>query len=205
MAMHPGMALLVSAAAEAGLRKRAGFIFTLGEGPQIGWLGLNTASFAGAVGEVLVHPVMGVRNQVIEDWVARGCGKKLHGYIPPTLSEPLRYLVPSEQRRDWILDGGADDRVVVADLMEAVRTAGMEFISRMGDLDALSRALGDSAEKAQQAAYRWPVSLYLAGNPDAALRAIVKVRAGLGQRDDLAADELRKFLTWFEGEVRAGG
>ncbi len=195
--------MLISAAAEMGLRKRAGLVFTLGDGPEIGWLGLNTASRAGDAGVLLVNPVVGVRDQAIEEWVARGRGEKPHGYVPPTFAEPLRYLVPSELRRDWILHGGAADHTVVADLMEAMQTVGMEFISVLSDLDALGRALGGAAVKDQQAAYRWPVALFLAGRRDAALRAAADVRAGLGGRSDLAADELRRFLSWFEGEVRA--
>ena len=197
--------MLISAAAEMGLRKRAGLVFTLGSGPQIGWLGLNTASRVGVAGVLVVNPVVGVRNQAIEEWVARGRGEKPHGYVPPTFSEPLRYLVPHDLRRDWILDGGAADPTVVADLMEAMCTVGMEFISAMNDLDALGRALGGAAVRDQQAAYRWPVALFLAGRRDAALRAVVAVRAGLSGRSDLAAVELRNFLSWFEGEVEARG
>lgn len=59
-------------------------------------------------------------------------------------------------------------------------------------------------DRDQDAAYRWPVALLVSGQPEAALSAVVQVRASLAQRNDRAAEELRGFLDWFEREVIAG-
>lgn len=54
-----------------GLRKRAGAVFTMDiEDDVVGWLGLNTAT-EHHVGAVEVHPVVGVRHQLVERLVAQ--------------------------------------------------------------------------------------------------------------------------------------
>ena len=70
----------------------------------LSWLGLNTASLAGAPGDLLVNPVVGVRCQAVEARVAQGRGERLQSYVPPTTSEPLRYLVPVEDRRERVFE-----------------------------------------------------------------------------------------------------
>lgn len=199
------MALLVAAVGELGFRKRASRVFTSGDGAGCGWLGLNTASRAGAPGQLLVNPVVGVRCLDIEEWVARGRGETVHPYLPPTCSEPLRYLLTGERRFDWVLDGGRSDREVVDGLVVALRTVGARFIDEMSDLTVLSRALGAVAARDQRAAYRWPVALLLLGQPDVSLGAAAEARMSLGARNDQAAEELRRFLDWFEQEVTVGG
>lgn len=204
MATHPGMTLLVEAVGELGFRKRAGRVFTTSAGDCCGWLGLNTASRAGGSGQLLINPVVGVRWPDVEEWVARGRVEKVHPYLPPTCSEPLRYLLPGERRVEWILGGGSSDRDVVSDIVSALRTFGVAFIDKMGDLDVLSGALGAMAFRDQQSAYRWPVALLLSGQPDASLEAVAGVRRSLGAREDQAAEDLRMFLDWFQREVTAG-
>lgn len=205
MAAHPGKALLVASVAELGFRKRAGMVFTLGDGERVGWLGLNVASRAGAVGDLLVNPVVGVRCRAVEAWVARGRGEKVHAYNPPTVSEPVRYLLHGDGRRDWILDGSLADHEVVESLVTGLATAGMEFIVQMSDVTALAERLGRHSARDQQAAYRWPIALILAGRRDDALSAVAQVRAALGAREDVAAVELRRFLERLQVEVTTGG
>lgn len=201
--MHPGTVLLAESTVELGFRKRAGLIFTRGNGPHVGWLGFNTASRTGVPGQIVLNPVVGVRQLPVEEWVARGRGEKVHPARPPTVSEPLRYLLPSGARSDWVLTGDASDRHVVDSVMSAVTTVGTAYIDRMSDLPMLAEVLAAAAPRDQQAAYRWPVALWVSGQRSGALRAALQVQESLGSRSDRAAEELRRFQIWFADAVTA--
>lgn len=173
----------------------------VGEG-WLGWLGLNAASRAGHPGEVALHPIVGVRSQLVESCVAEGRGAALHAYVPPTLTEPLRYLVPEALRDDWVLDSsGTLDVEVSAALVRAVREFGIPYIRETADLAALASRLAEVQAKDQQAAYRWPTSLWVAGEHEAAARATATVQAALAGRSDPAAIELASFLSWLEARI----
>ncbi len=74
----------------------------------------------------------------------------------------------------------------------------MRDTANFGDL---ASRLAESYAKDQQAAYRWPASLWVAGHRHAAASAAAAVRGTLAERSDPAADELEKFLAWFEAGV----
>jgi hypothetical protein len=199
------MKLLTDSIVSLGFRKRADRMFTYGDDPCVGWLGLNTASRSGLFGELLVNPVVGVRHHEIEELVSAGRGERPHRYRPPSLSKPLRYLLPSARRHDWVLDGTASDRAVVDDITDALMTEGMLFIQQISDLRVLADHVGRSAPRDQQAAYRWPIALFLSDQPRAARSAVSEVRATLSARSDIAAEELRGFLSWFESRITNEG
>lgn len=130
----------------------------------------------------------------------------MQAYVPPTTSEPLRYLVPVEGRRDWVFGGGGQSaEQVVADLVAEVRGYGLPFIHTLRGLDAISERLGGSVGRDDQAAYRWLAALWLSGNVAGVVSAIERVRTLLGERRDVAAEELREFAAWVEEEIRAEG
>jgi len=152
---------------------------------------------------MLIHPIVGVRYGDVEEWVARVGNKKLRPYSPPTFSEPLRYLVPIENRQDWVLNGGPSDSSAVADFSWALDAHGLRFMEDMGDLRLVAAKLGKNAANDQNAAYRWPVALLLTGQTDDALRAVRTVRSTLEGRGDDAAEELRKYLMRLEADIRS--
>lgn len=194
---------MVSTLTELGFRKRAGRVLTLdiGEG-WLGWLGLNAASRAGLPGEVALHPIVGVRSHAVESCVAEGRGEALHAYVPPTVSEPLRYLVPESLREDWIFDSSGTNEVEVsAAVVRAVREFGLPFIRKTADLGSLASRLAEAYPKDQQAAYRWPTALWVAGQRDAAAHAVAAVQTAVVGRTDPAAEELTAFLAWLEARV----
>lgn len=200
MVVPPGIALLTESLTKLGFRKRASLVFTYGDGEQMGWLGLNTASHGRPSGELLIHPVVGVRHRSIEEWVARGTGRKAHSYMPPTVSQPL-YVVAQRGPNEWVLNGGPEDPGVVDDLVTCVATAGMAFISTMSDISAAIDKMVALPTVSQEDRYRWPVALCLAGRPDDAILAIVQVREWLEGRSDPAASELRQFLGWLQADI----
>jgi hypothetical protein len=190
-----GVGAVVERLCQLGFEKRSGLIFTLplaGEG-VLAWVGLNKASHRGRPGEVLLNPVVGVRHRGVEQVVADLRGDKFHGYLPPTVSSPLRYLVPVDQRRDWVVTGGTGDERVADDLAAAVSCYGLEFMRAAADLPGLLAALSDGHGHAHQNSYRVSAALLLAGEVGEAQRVIGREVELLGVRSDPAAEELRSF------------
>jgi hypothetical protein len=197
VATQAGVVSLAARLSEDGFRKRAGRIFTRTlPGDRIAWLGINIASHSRPKGETLLHPVVGIRDQLVERIVANGRGEKLHAYVPPTVSSPLRYLVPDRARPDWVLDGSSGDAQVVEAVASAVSRFGVPFVESLLDRDRLVSTLEDAHARDQQAAYRWPALLMLLGRRAEASAASSAVVAELGDRDDQAARELRAFIDW---------
>ncbi|MGJ4845965.1 hypothetical protein [Leifsonia sp. Le1] len=77
-----------------GFRRRvAGILTWHSADPVIGWVGLNVSRPAGSP-TVALNPVIGIRDDRIEDRVAELGGRKRHAYVPPTVSRSLGYLSP---------------------------------------------------------------------------------------------------------------
>jgi hypothetical protein len=176
----------------------------LGE-DRLGWLGLNRASRFGTPGALLVHPVIGVRHQLIERDVAEGSGVKAHPYVPPSTSEPLRYLTPPASWQEWILYGGDSDSAVIQSLADTVSRYGMPFIAEYADLSALAARLEERWSRNEDAAYRWPVALWRLGLTEEAAAGLTAVEDSLRSRTDLAAHNLRAFVTWLGARMEASG
>lgn len=195
-----GVPTLLSMLARIGFRKRSAKVLTLDLGRGwLGWLGLNTASRAGGRGVILLNPIVGVRCQAIEAQVAEGRGEQAHPFLPPTTSEPLRYLVPATEREGWVL-GNQGDESLAASLAKLVEDYGLPFAQTMTDLDTLTERLRGLAQRDDQAAYRWLAALRLAGDVKATDSAAQHVRRRLVSRQDRAANELRAFAEWAESK-----
>lgn len=206
MARHPGTVLLAEALTEFGLKKRAGDIYTWGDEEWAGWLGINKASRALEVGQVLLHPVVGVRSVSVEEIVARGRGEKMHAYIPPTYRIPLYWLMPERRSPDWVVTGGPDDGRVVAEVVDAVRKFGLPFVASLSDMAALEHALSEEVSKGDsQSAYRWLAASWLVGGESLLVRAAGVVRARWGTHSYPAAVEIGAFCSWMEDYSRGSG
>lgn len=180
--------LLVS----SGFRKRAGALFTLDLVPGVlGWLGLNRATEHYAAGEMEFHPVVGVRFQEVERLVAECRGEKFHSYVPPTISRPVRYLVPENRRRRWVFSPGHSEEVA-SDMTDAIVTYGIEFMRSVIDLADLRLQLED-ADHEHQRVYRRPAAALVAGDVEGARALLDEGVAALGTRMDRAAVDFRKF------------
>ena len=198
MATHSGLASLAARLSEEGFRKRAGEVFTRPfPDERLAWLGLNRASRSRAKGQVLIHPVVGIREQATERVVAQGRGQEVHDYLPPTICEPLRYLMPESERSDWILDGSPGDREVVDSVVGAVKQYGLRYVERLVDYDSLVSALRAAHTGDVEAAYRWPALLARLERRQEAKEAAMIIADELGDRDDQAARGLRAFLDQF--------
>lgn len=76
----------------AGFRRRRAGLLTFGsEDPIVGWVGLNVARL-GRGPTIELNPVIGIRDNQIEERVADLGGRNRHAYLPPTVSRSLGYL-----------------------------------------------------------------------------------------------------------------
>lgn len=177
-----------------GFKKRAGEVFTAGVGDDaLGWLGLNRATQHRSAGEVEINPVVGVRHQGVERMVAECRGEKFHPYQPPTVSTPLGYLMPDGRYRAWVFSNDPPVDVVAREITRSIEEHGLPFMRSTAALPELCRRLEEGMGFEHQLVYRRPVALLIAGHPQRAREDLDDALAKLGDRDDLAADELRRF------------
>jgi hypothetical protein len=192
---------IVAALAKIGLKKRAGYVFTLDLAPNVlGWLGLNRATRHHGPGEVEINPIIGVRFQDIERLVAECRGEKFHAYLPPTVSSPLGYLMPENKYMAWMfVPGGSEE--VASDMANAIAMHGVPFMrSALGLADVRPR-LQDCFDPSNKLDYRRPVAALLAGDIEQAHALLENSLATLGARTDLAAEDFRRFAKSLRGRL----
>ena len=194
MTKHGSLEAVMPLLAQAGFRKRAGYVFTLDLAPNIlGWLGLNRATQHRAPGEVEVNPVVGVRFQDVERLVDECRGEKVHAYQPATISSPLGYLMPENKYKAWVFSPGRSEEVAI-DMVRAISMHGVAFMRSISDLAELRRRLQDRfAGIEHQLAYRRPAAALVAEDGEQARASLDAELAAIGARTDLAAADYRRF------------
>jgi hypothetical protein len=188
-----------AALALAGFRKRGGDVYTRQVARDVlGWLGLNRAVNRGD-GLLEVNPVVGVRHQELERVVANLLGQRFHEYTPPTVSVHLGYVMPEGRYRPWIFGGDVPVRDVAAEMVDAIVAYGARFMDDRASLEAIVESMSDSrAGIAEQLALRRPVGYLLLGEPGRAREAVRASLDRLGDREDLAAERFRGFVSELE-------
>jgi hypothetical protein len=78
------------------------------------------------------NPVVGIGHQAVESMVAELLGEKLQGYVPPTLSIPLGYVMPDARHRPWVFTKDTPVKSVTDDLVAAVIKYGVLYIEHSG-------------------------------------------------------------------------
>ncbi len=142
-----------------------------------------------------MNPVCGVRIQSLERSLAEIEGESSHLYIPATVSEPLRYLVPTESRMDWILtreDPETNDEVI-ADILASLNAYGLPYMRKRVTLEAMSQALVAKEGHRWQAVFRAPVALWLLNRNEEALSAMEAQLTEIGSQENAAYDNYRAF------------
>jgi hypothetical protein len=134
-----------------------------------------------------VNPVVGVRLQALERVVAELLGERFHGYIPPTVSVPLGYVMPEGRYRPWLFgrDAPAVDAAARND-----RASLSAVVNSMAD--------GRAGIAAEQLAFRRPAGYLLLGERGRAHAEVSDSLERLGDRGDLAARRFRRFASAFE-------
>ncbi|MEO8220373.1 MAG: hypothetical protein ABI563_06275 [Specibacter sp.] len=201
---HPGLVALCEALVGIGFKKRAGTTFTMDlNDDALGWLGLNRASRAGAPGELNMNPVCGVRIQSLERSLVEIEGESFHKYIPATVSEPLRYLVPIEHRMDWILtrENPETNDEVIANILTSLESYGLPYMRKRATLEAMSQALVAKEGHRWQTVFRAPVALWLLNRDEEALSAIEAQLTEIGSQENAAYDNYRAFASTLKRRI----
>ena len=191
---------LVQALTKLGFTKRSGsLLLPLTEDVQ-GWIGLNTASRR-PDRLVAFNPVIGLRHQAVQQLVADLNQDMPDGYLTPTVSSPLGYLMPERQFRQWYFGEGVDSESVVRDLVAAVERYGLPFMVEHQTLSGIAELLAQGMVPVpEQRAERAVAVALLAGQPDRAEQELVTILKRVGDRTDPAAERIRTFAaaarTW---------
>jgi hypothetical protein len=181
-----------------GFKKRQAGIFTLCLNEEVlGWVGLNTAHYAGGV--LTINPTVGVRHQELETLVSNLMGMKPHQYIPPTIGTPIGYLTPKKQFTTWSFQEGTDCDAVVAEMVETVDKVGKPFMKRNANLLAVYETMLNSGLGIRhQLDYRIPTACALLGkNAEAEAVLNDRLRAISGKVDPASAS-----FSKFAGRLR---
>jgi hypothetical protein len=162
-----------------------------------GWLALRFAT-SGLPAEVRANPVVGVRHIRVE----KAFIELLGGDAPiPTLSLPLRDLIPRRTVVRWDFRAGTDLNATAKGLARNVGDYGLPFIDRWADWRVLSRDIEQSGLIVDCDSWSpLPIILALAGNHSRARQLVDERLVRYAGRSHVYAAAYRefaaKFSTW---------
>ncbi|SRR6266567_5155948 len=183
-------------------RRKPGVLTIKMPNDVIGWIGLNKAIHA-QKGLLEINPVLGVRNQQIERFVADLTGEKFDEVVPATLAGNIGYLMPSEKYRPYMFPEDGPPEKPAEDLVNGVREYGLPFINRHTDMAALVEGLRTCRFAVPfMADYRIPSALFLLGRTTEAGEYVRVKLAEAGERQDPAALRYRMFAAKFTERAR---
>ena len=159
----------------------------------IGWVGLNKA-IRGQSGAVEINPVVGVRNQRIEQIVAELTGDVFDALVPPTIAGNLGYLTPKRRYLSFRFEEANANEDIADQLCQMVNAHGLPFMKRAADI----KILVDTMETLrfgipEQLKYRIPVGYWLLGSGVKAKAFMATKLAEIGARTDQAAIRYLRF------------
>lgn len=166
----------------------------------LAWLGLNRAASRQSP-DVEVNPVVGVRHHGVESMVSVLLGEKPHGYVPPTLSISLGYVMPPRSYRPWVFTADTPVEAVADELVTAVTEHGVPYMERHGTLAAIVQAMADGAGFREHNTLRLPVGYLLLGEVEKAKETLGASIDEIGRRQDPAAQRLRSFASAFHRSI----
>lgn len=154
-----------------GFRRRAGFLYSVPVTPGVvGWLGLNR--ILGQPGLLLsINPVVGVRHNEVELLVSSLAGNRSDPKTT-TFAEPLSYVMPEKQYREWSFRAVEDIPYVLDDLAAAIKDHGLPNMRRWANLSALLEVIQRDGEILEYQARRVPAALALLGRKSEAARSV---------------------------------
>lgn len=186
----------------AGLRKRAGDVYTFDSGVDgtLGRVALNTASNSPG-GRFEINPVVGVCHEGVESRRAALQGTKARRYELATLSSAVGYLMPEGAYRAWYFQDGSDFDEVAGDLAAAVVAYGFAFGQEHAELEVIADDLEQVRFTTLEARKtRLPIAYQLLGRPQEARRTLDASLAEVKSETHLAAEQFRTFVERFEAE-----
>ncbi len=177
-----------------GYKERSDGIFTLDIADQVnGWVGLNRAVNRGD-GQLVIHPFIGIRHQLVERKLAEIRGEKFRPYSPPTLRTHLQYLMPEGSYEPWLFGEEAPVKDRVRTMIADIDTFGNVFMQKHTSLETLARCLEEKLySHPESRAFRLPIIYLLLGSQELSLGALDEFLVDLGDRTDLAALQYREY------------
>jgi hypothetical protein len=159
----------------------------------IGWVGLNKA-IRGRSGALDINPVVGVRNQRVEQLVAELVGDAFDDLIPPTVAGNVGYLFPAHRYLVFTFSESGSNEEVADGLCDAVKAHGLPFMKKMVDLRNLVETMQTTRlGMPEQLNYRIPVGLWLLNEADKAKAFVAAKLSEIGTRSDPAALRYKSF------------
>lgn len=158
-----------------------------------GWVSLNTITQK--TNNVLaINPLIGNRNEKIEKIVIELTDNKLDKGITPTIMVNIGYLKPVKDYRTYNIKKTNDIPIVMKKLVNDIVKYGIKFINDNISLEKLSKTMSSSGYGwPQLIMYRLPICYFLLGNKHLSEKAINDELKKLSNRDDIAAQDYRKF------------
>src|ERR1035441_5051 len=180
--------------ASLGFEKRKMGIMTIKISDDfLGWIGFNKAT-RGLIGAVEVNPVVGVRNQRIEELVAELMERKVDKVIPATLAGNIGYMMPANKYTHFFFSRDASLEPAAQVLVQDVRDYGLPFIREHSEMSALGQGLRTSRFAIDYLAdYRIPVALFLLNKMDEVEANLDATLKKTGDRQDAAASQYKLF------------
>jgi len=162
-------------------RKRGVFIKDIDSG-NLGWLGLNRATYK-AEGVVDVHPVVGIINTEVEQLASTWSGSNVVRDFSPTVTEPLYFLITGGKYISWRFFQNGNTAGIVHNLREAVSDYGLPVMEKLGDKSILLEWLLGRPGKLNEAynRYRIPAVYVLLGEKEKAREYIRSVLEQLSE------------------------
>jgi hypothetical protein len=188
-----------------GFKKRAGQIYTCDIAEDyLGWIGLNQGTYPNEGFEI--NPVIGVRHQELEKLVAVLQKKKPHQYIPSTTSRPLGYLMPEKSYKTWTFALAAPEKMdsPVMNMITAIEDFGLPFMKNHLSIDAIINGLNAGFGIPEQRTYRLAAGYLLAGKRELVKEIADDWSERLGDRNDLAAQQARRFIISIKDALNPG-
>jgi hypothetical protein len=183
-------------------KERRRFVCGLGDG-ALGVVGLNVTTHRGD-GCIGFVPIVGVRYEPIEAkleaWSKEGRP------VGTTIQIPVGYVTPEKRFLEWLFEpGSSDNDAEIARMVRAIRDYGLPFMKSHSTLEALTDALeASNFTNKQMRSYQLPIAYLLQGKTDEALSMISQELAGLGPRNDAAAQNYKSFAENFREAVSVG-
>ncbi len=176
-----------------GMRKHKHGIYTRQIKEDInGIVGFNAATKYG----LRINPIIGVRHEPLERWVAELQESEFIPYNGDTIASPIGYLMDPPEYRTWSFEACKDNAATVADMVDKITTVGFRYMEKNTTLEAMcERVARDRHFIMGSNVYQLPVAYMMLGRFDEAEEVV---------RDELAKIAAHKPPTVEELEAAWG-
>ena len=155
----------------AGFRKRTGEIYTRPlDGDVLGWMGMQHARRPG--GAVAIAPTVGVRHPAVERLVYAFDGSEGRPRVLATLANPLGYLFPKPDWRQWMFSPEESFDPVLDRMVGAITRYGVPYMYANSDPDAAANELARLPGSTLEGPKRRGIIDALQGRPAEAVAAL---------------------------------